>query len=301
MVIPVENVSLKVYNYICSLSDDDLPFKAIYVEYLKSLEVRKSQNIQPTELVDNLYEEKFWMRDSIALKRWEMLVDIALKTHKPNKRVAKTAPLEGTSQAMIGDGNGLELPKMKSSSADAGKAHEDSGDNTDDMLAAAALRVKKSKKRRSKKSIDSVVVAPVMNEPYKLVLAPIRSSSSLEVLPHISQAFATHYEAPPHQYETAYNPYDAPPSAHHYNMGRPAEHPQHPHPYYPAPNPDHNIIDHRPYQPYNHYVTEQSPYHVEQTQYLADQSQYRNDLKRPIADTEEGPHKKLREDGQPYP
>ncbi len=67
------------------VEDAELPFKEIHQEFLASLEKRKELNIPAAELVDNKFEDKFWMKDSAAVKRLEVLVDLSEKVPKPKR------------------------------------------------------------------------------------------------------------------------------------------------------------------------------------------------------------------------
>ncbi|KAJ3277093.1 choline dehydrogenase 7 [Terramyces sp. JEL0728] len=161
---------------------DDLPFKQIQNEFLKSLEERKKLNIGPSELVFDKFEEKFWMRDAVALKRFELLVNLAEKPVKVKKtKVSKLkSDVRGASEPASDDAYSDIVPppvkKVKvASNADefmqnepvaklfplvpvsakkpeaANSSDVSSGDDTDEMLEQAAKCLVYSKKKKHKK------------------------------------------------------------------------------------------------------------------------------------------------------
>ncbi|KAJ3261825.1 choline dehydrogenase 7 [Boothiomyces macroporosus] len=160
---------------------DDLPFKQIQNEFLKSLEERKKLNIGPSELVFDKFEEKFWMRDAVALKRFELLVNLAEKPAKVKKTKVSKLKSEprGVSEPASDDAySDIVAPPVKrvkitqneedsllkepaanlppsaqiavQKPAVANTSEVSSGDDTDEMLEQAAKCLVYSKKKHKK-------------------------------------------------------------------------------------------------------------------------------------------------------
>lgn len=135
---------------------DDLPFKEVHQRYLKSIEVRKTTSMAPSDLVDGKFEEKFWMRDSVAIKRLELLVTLAETPieapRKGRKRNAVKALQDNaaagaeTSSDPIAKAHAY-APKVASKLGPSASDHESGGD-TDEMLAKAEKIIKKRKQPR---------------------------------------------------------------------------------------------------------------------------------------------------------
>ncbi|KAI9002707.1 SNF2 family N-terminal domain-containing protein [Gaertneriomyces semiglobifer] len=71
------------------MEDRESVFYQLHQEFLQSLEVRRDQDIGKDELVDGKWEEKFWMREAVALRRFEALCDAAQKPLPPPKPAKK--------------------------------------------------------------------------------------------------------------------------------------------------------------------------------------------------------------------
>ncbi|KAI8909625.1 SNF2 family N-terminal domain-containing protein [Gorgonomyces haynaldii] len=72
--------------YDLIVQEPDLSFHAVHEEFLQSVEQRKRDQVPADQLVNGKFEEKFWMRESVALKRMEILVNACLKPSKPKKK-----------------------------------------------------------------------------------------------------------------------------------------------------------------------------------------------------------------------
>ncbi|KNC96991.1 uncharacterized protein SPPG_07808 [Spizellomyces punctatus DAOM BR117] len=68
------------------MEDPTSAFFPLHQEFLQSLEVRRAENISRDELVDGKWEEKFWMREPVALRRFEALLEAALKEPPPKSQ-----------------------------------------------------------------------------------------------------------------------------------------------------------------------------------------------------------------------
>ncbi|KAI8589488.1 SNF2 family N-terminal domain-containing protein [Geranomyces variabilis] len=71
------------------MEDPSSVFFKLHKEFLKSLEVRQAEGLARDELVDGRWEDKFWMREPVALRRFEVLCEAALK--ELPKRAARGA------------------------------------------------------------------------------------------------------------------------------------------------------------------------------------------------------------------
>ncbi|KAJ3015430.1 choline dehydrogenase 7 [Thoreauomyces humboldtii] len=67
------------------IEDPTSVFFDLHKEFLTSLTIRADKQIPSDELVDGRWEDKFWMREPVALRRFEILVDAALR-EEPKKR-----------------------------------------------------------------------------------------------------------------------------------------------------------------------------------------------------------------------
>ncbi|KAI8914962.1 SNF2 family N-terminal domain-containing protein [Powellomyces hirtus] len=61
------------------MEDPTSVFFKLHQEFLRSLEVRVAENLSRDELVDGRWEDKFWMREPVALRRFEVLCEAAMK------------------------------------------------------------------------------------------------------------------------------------------------------------------------------------------------------------------------------
>jgi hypothetical protein len=91
----------------------------VYEEFLKSLEVRKERNLAVTELVDGKFEDKFWMRDSVALKWLECLIAMVERPQRgPRKKKTKMADIfDGPESDGTQSSTGLRTPRSRTASA----------------------------------------------------------------------------------------------------------------------------------------------------------------------------------------
>ncbi|KAJ3053100.1 choline dehydrogenase 7 [Rhizophlyctis rosea] len=69
------------------MEDKEFGFYDEHQEWIKSMDIRKEQEIPPDELVDGKWADKFWMREGVSLRRFEALCD-AVRDPVP----AKAAP-----------------------------------------------------------------------------------------------------------------------------------------------------------------------------------------------------------------
>lgn len=151
----------------CFIEDPDLPFKAIHEEYLKSLEVRKEKNLESAALVDGKFEERFWMRDSVAMKRFELLITLALdpsmgppKVGRPKIKEELKSAKSDSSDPIVSTKANHYAPKVSSKLA-SNTARQSDTDDTDEMLATASDITKHKKKS---KQVDVVTSAPELDE-----------------------------------------------------------------------------------------------------------------------------------------
>ncbi|KAI8897954.1 SNF2 family N-terminal domain-containing protein [Globomyces pollinis-pini] len=166
------------------VEDASLPFKAVHEEYLKSLVVRKEKSLLATDLVFDKFEEKFWMKDSAGLKRFEMLVSAGEKPPKVPKKTKTKADMilrsDPTSDDLTATPHKIVKSKLKEeieylSTNDSagvsktGTVHQmdSSGDDTDQMLEAASKRLKK--KKRVKKGHDYMPTASLQMDEMSVV------------------------------------------------------------------------------------------------------------------------------------
>lgn len=151
----------------CFIEDPELPFQRVYQDFLKSLETRKAVNLEPATLVDGKFEERFWMRDSVAMKRFELLITLALdpsmeppKVGRPKIRDdsgnMKSSRTDSSSDPIVSSKVATNSYAPKVPSKLANTRHSDT-DDTDEMLAAASSITNHTKKKAktSKKAIDS--------------------------------------------------------------------------------------------------------------------------------------------------
>jgi hypothetical protein len=137
---------------------------------MKSLEERQERNLQPTELTSDNFEEKFWMRDSVALKRLELLVGMAEKAIKPKKTPKRDfvdVRNNGTPQSMDkklkaqfsapqATPEGSAISNFDYSETPTNSKHSDStssGENTDDLI-STANKILKKRRRMPKMKMD---------------------------------------------------------------------------------------------------------------------------------------------------
>ncbi|KAI8817172.1 SNF2 family N-terminal domain-containing protein [Fimicolochytrium jonesii] len=85
------------------IEDPDLMFYELHQEFLASLKKRASENLGKDELVDGKWEDKFWMREPVALRRFDALIEAAMKPlpkprgkpgRKPKDAASSPAPLQ---------------------------------------------------------------------------------------------------------------------------------------------------------------------------------------------------------------
>jgi hypothetical protein len=135
---------------------------------LKSLEIRKQSNLLPAQVVDDKWEEKFWMRDSVALKRFELLVSIAEQPSKAPRKAGRPKSLKEDIAKSFDPSDPRTVNPATASGyipAKYQKAYQgDSGGDTDEMLKAAADTINKSKKKRYKKLPGPADMLPRQDE-----------------------------------------------------------------------------------------------------------------------------------------
>jgi hypothetical protein len=159
---------------------DDLPFKAVFQDFLKSLEERRSTNTPSTVAIWGKFDEKFWMKDSVAFKRFETLVDFVLKPVKVAKKSGRPKLIgpekpKGKSKQLTLDDSLIDSSMMvpealvdRSLSVPAGivngLANRSDSEDTDEMLAAAAKviqhPVKRKRKEGKKKAAHAIALLP---------------------------------------------------------------------------------------------------------------------------------------------
>ena len=171
------------------------------------MEVRKQLNLLPAQVVDGKWEEKFWMRDSVALKRFELLVSIAEQPSKaPRKAGRPKAPKEETLKPFDPSDPKTLNPATASGYIPAKyqKAYQDdSGGDTDEMLKAAADTINKSKKKRYKKYPGPAQMLPRQDEQeIAQQLGELRNR-----YPEYAESYPQehmYYEYPPDQHYSGY-------------------------------------------------------------------------------------------------
>ncbi|KAJ3367504.1 choline dehydrogenase 7 [Kappamyces sp. JEL0680] len=180
---------------------DDLPFKTLHEDFLRSLEERKETQVPSHMLMYGKFEEKFWMRDSVALKRLELLIDVAekpAKTKTPKKTGRPKGPTEKLpklkfkvsqgepateSSAIISDAASFAPAQAYHTNGhiDAPSSKRSDSEDTDEMLAAASKLVNQVKKKR---------------KPKKLAYPPIQTAREEDVAHQLQQLQSQYVEFP---------------------------------------------------------------------------------------------------------
>jgi hypothetical protein len=153
-----------------------LPFKKVNEEYLASLEERKEKCLfGSTELCGN-FEEKFWMRDSVALKRLELLVAIGDKPTKV-KKAAKISvdTLQSIDKKPKAIGaSDMSIASMNSSPQISKVSVSSSGEDTDALLQSATKRIKKRKKTKAIPEVKSIKIFEDNEEKIKIEMDKLK-------------------------------------------------------------------------------------------------------------------------------
>lgn len=160
-----------------------MPFKKVHEEYLASLEVRKEKSLDSAELCGN-FEEKFWMRDSVALKRLELLVAIGDKPTKVKKAIKNSVDtpqsIDKKPKMMMG------TPDMSmNSSPSIGKDNAtSSGEDTDALLQSATKRIKKRKKIKTIPVMKSINIFEDNEEKIDIEMEKLKKEHAEELQLH---------------------------------------------------------------------------------------------------------------------
>lgn len=131
--------------------EPDLPFHKIhedFLEYCKQREQRKKRPVVPVPAPDR-FDDKFWMRESVSIKRMEMIVSACLKTTDKKDDNLFDSGSDDEEQVKIPR---LKLtmhqPKSETAKNDTTSGDDSSDGDTDELLDQAAARLGVGMKRK---------------------------------------------------------------------------------------------------------------------------------------------------------